>query len=118
MLYNYVALLVFIVMALFIPYSLLLTSIMLRRRIPRNKVKNAPYESAEEPIGSSKVVQIEYLPIFALFLPFEIISVIMLLWAYVAQQVSYISGLEMLGLIVVAMVFGLIAYKFISDKNV
>ncbi len=118
MFYNYLALLIFIGMALFIPYSLLLTSISLRRRVPKNKVKNAPYESAEETIGEGLVVQVEYLPIFAMFLPFEIISVVVLLWASVARSVSYYSGLEMVGMVVVAMLFGLISYKFISDPNV
>ena len=118
MLYNYVAILFFLALALFIPYSLLLTSLIIRRNYGNNKVKNSPYESAEEAIGTSMVVQVEYLPIFAMFLPFEIISLIVLLWAYVAQMVSYGSGLAMMGLIVVAMLFGLISYKFISDKNV
>jgi NADH:ubiquinone oxidoreductase subunit 3 (subunit A) len=118
MLYNYLALIIFIVMALFIPYSLLLTSVLMRKKLPENAVKNAPYESAEDTIGSSLIVQIEYLPIFAMFLPFEIISVVVLLWASVARYVSYYSGLEMMGLMVVAMVFGLISYKFISDSDV
>ncbi|MCL5412734.1 MAG: NADH-quinone oxidoreductase subunit A [Candidatus Marsarchaeota archaeon] len=118
MLYNYIAIIFFTAFAFFIPYSLLLTSRILRHNSPGNPVKNAPYESAEETVGSGMVIHTEYLPIFALFLPFEVLSLLLLVWAYVAKSAPYTTGIYMLSLLVVAMLFGLAAYRYIGDKNV
>ena len=67
MLYDYVALVLFVVFAIFIPVSFLLTSKLLRKRGTGNPVKNSPYESGEETIGRSKDIDNEYLSYFMLF---------------------------------------------------
>ena len=71
MLYNYIAILFFAVLGISIPLLFLLIAKLIGRRSPGNKIKNAPYESAEESLGGSRDVDNEYLPYFMLFLPFE-----------------------------------------------
>ena len=116
--YDYLAILIFALFAVFVPVSFLMTSKMLRPRGSPNRVKNAPYESAEETIGGSRDIENEYLPFFALFLPFEIIAIIMLLWSIGARSISYTTDLMVLGLAVGSMGFAIVGYKFISDRNV
>ncbi len=115
--YNYIALVFFALFALFIPASFLLTSKMLRVNKPGNKVKNAPYESAEEPIGKSKDVDDEYLAYFALFLPFEIIGLGVLLWSVVARQVTLLTNILVIGLVILSMGFAFIGYKITTEKT-
>ena len=118
MLYNYIALVFFLLFGLFIPLSLLLAAVLLGHRTTYNSVKNAPYESGEETIGSSRDVDNEYMPYFMIFLPFEIILAILILWSLVARQVGRNLSLEIAFLGVTSLIFSLIGYKFISDKNV
>ena len=118
MLYDYIAAALFILFGLFVPFSFLLTSKLLRTKTPGNPVKNSPYESGEKSIGSSRDLDNEYLPYFALFLPFEIIAVYMIFWAPTARVGSQISAIGSMGILVLSAVFALIGYKMISGKNV
>ena len=81
MLYNYVALLIFIAFAVFMPVSFIFTAKLLGKKRTGNPVKNAPYESGEETVGNSRDIDNEYLPHFMVFLPFEIIIVALILWS-------------------------------------
>ncbi|MGI0133342.1 MAG: NADH-quinone oxidoreductase subunit A [Candidatus Micrarchaeaceae archaeon] len=117
MLFNYVALVVFFAFAIFVPVSFLLTAKMLGRRVPGNRVKNAPYEAGEQTIGSSRDIDNEYMPFFMMFLPFEIALVVLILWSVAARQLSYTTGIEIIALAVISTAFSLIGYKFISGKN-
>ncbi len=116
--YDYAAILIFALFAVFVPVSFLITSKMLRPKSRRNSVKNAPYESAEETIGESRDVENEYLPFFALFLPFEIIAIVILLWATGSRSILYMPDMMVIGLAVFSALFALIGYRFASDKNV
>lgn len=118
MLYNYIALVFFSLFAIFIPASFLFTSWLLRDRVPSNPVKNAPYESGEIPIGNSRDIDIEYLPYFLLFIPFEIVAVFAIVWASQAQNIGFNSGLYILGLTIISMLLAFAGYKIISDKYV
>ncbi|MDE1868594.1 MAG: NADH-quinone oxidoreductase subunit A [Candidatus Micrarchaeota archaeon] len=117
MLFNYIALVVFVAFAIFVPVSFLLTAKMLGRREHGNRVKNAPYEAGEQTIGSSRDIDNEYLPFFMMFLPFEIALVILMLWSVVAKQLAYTTGIEIIALAVISTVFSIVGYRFISGKN-
>lgn len=117
MLYNYLALTFFIVIGILIPASIILTAKMLGRRAPSNPVKNAPYESGEETIGSSRDVDNEYLPYFMLFLPFEMVIAILVLWSTVARATEYNVSLGIVVLTVASAGMALVGYKFVRGTN-
>lgn len=100
-----VAIVIFVLFAVFTPASMLLTSIFLRKRTVSNAVRDSSYESAEESKGSRISIMAEYLHYFGMFIAFEIIVGIILIWAPVARQSSMISGMEILGLLAVGFVF-------------
>ncbi len=111
MISNYIALLIFAAFAIFVPLSFLLTAKLLGRKRSGNPVKNAPYESGEEPIGVSKDVENEYLPNFMLFLPFEIIIVLLLVWAAVNRAVPLGASIWILALAVCASALSIIGFR-------
>lgn len=117
MLFNYIALVVFVAFAIFVPVSFLSTAKMLGKRERGNRVKNAPYEAGEQTIGSSRDIDNEYLPFFMMFLPFEVALVILILWSVVARQLTYMTGIEIIALAVISTVFSIVGYRFISGKN-
>ncbi len=116
--YDYIALIVFVLFAIFIPASFLLTSKLLRKNPPGNRVKGTSYESAEQPVGGIRDIDNEYLPFFAIFLPFEIITMVLILWALAARIVGAGTNLLVVGLAIVSMVLAIIGYKYTSDKHV
>ncbi|HUY70009.1 MAG TPA: NADH-quinone oxidoreductase subunit A [Candidatus Baltobacteraceae bacterium] len=117
MLYNYLALAFFIIIGLLIPSSIILTSRLLGRRVAENLVKNAPYESGEETVGSSRDIDNEYLPYFMLFLPFEVVIAIVILWSVVARGIGYNTSIEIIVLTVLSAAMALVGYKFVRGKN-
>ncbi|MCL5102156.1 MAG: NADH-quinone oxidoreductase subunit A, partial [Candidatus Marsarchaeota archaeon] len=74
MLYNYIALALFALLGIFIPTAFLFGAKILGRRNRPNEVKDAPYESGEKSVGSSRDIDSEYFPYLMLFLPFEVIA--------------------------------------------
>ncbi|MCL5430185.1 MAG: NADH-quinone oxidoreductase subunit A [Candidatus Marsarchaeota archaeon] len=116
--YNYIALVIFAAFALFVPFSYLLTSRMLRYSKGTSALKNSPYESAEKTIGTGRDVENEYLPFFAIFLPFEIMGILILLWAISARELPTTINIAAIGIAALSMVFAIIAYKITSGKNV
>jgi NADH:ubiquinone oxidoreductase subunit 3 (subunit A) len=115
--YNYIALAFFVLFALFVPISFLLTSKMLRVKSRGNRVKNTPYESAEQPIGKTRDVANEYLTFFAIFLPFEIMAMVVVLWSISARQLDLTTNIAVIGLAIVSMALALLGYKFASDRS-
>jgi NADH:ubiquinone oxidoreductase subunit 3 (subunit A) len=113
MLYNYVALLLFIAFAVFVPVSFLLTAKLLGRKESGNPVKNAPYESGEKTVGDSRDVDNEYLPYFMLFLPFEIVIAILVLWSTTARQMSLSANIMLIGLGLFATVASFVGYRMV-----
>jgi NADH:ubiquinone oxidoreductase subunit 3 (subunit A) len=114
MLYDYVALLLFIAFAIFIPVSFLLAAKLIGRKESGNAVKNSPYESGEETIGSSRDIENEYLPYFMMFLPFEVIVAILILWSTTTRQMSYGVNIMIISLAVFAAAISLVGYKMIK----
>ena len=99
------AIFIFILFSVFTPVSLILTSRALRRKTKRNVVKDAPYESAEESKGNRISIMNEYLHYFSMFIAFEIIVTVVIVWAPVSNSVPFLPSLAILGLLVVGMVF-------------
>lgn len=114
--YNYIALVFFGLFALFVPLSFLLTSKMLRSSKAGNRVKNAPYESAEATIGKNRDIVDEYLPFFAIFLPFEIISMVIILWSVSARSLDLGTNVLVIGLVIISMALALAGFRFATDK--
>jgi len=115
--YNYIALAFFVLFALFVPLSYILTSKLLRQRSKGNRVKNTPYESAEQPIGKTRDIVNEYLSFFAMFLPFEIIAIVIVLWSIAARQLDLADNVAVIGLVIISMALALLGYKFTSDRR-
>jgi len=113
--YNYIAFLFFAFVGISIPFSMIVISKLLRSRIPSNPVKASPYESAEKPIGSSRDIDNEYMPYFMLFLPFEIVLVILILWSIVASSLDFKLSLSIILITVVSVVFSIIGYKIAGE---
>ena len=114
---NYLSLAFFVAFAVFIPLSFLLTSRLLRKRSVSNPVKNAPYESAEASIGSSRDIDNEYLGFFALFLPFELVAILVVLWAIAARDLELTTNIYVMGLPLLAMALAAVGYKLNGDAR-
>ncbi|MGC8496114.1 MAG: NADH-quinone oxidoreductase subunit A [Candidatus Micrarchaeia archaeon] len=117
MIYNYIAIIFFALFSIAIPLLLMLVSKLIRYNAPNNAVKSAPYESGELSIGQNIDVYNEYMPYFMLFLPFEVVVVVLLLWAYVARLVSYDTSIYILALAIFAMLMAIAGYKIIGARN-
>ena len=96
------AILIFLAFSIFTPISLIITSRTLRRNTKRNSVKDLPYESGEESAGSRISIMNEYLHYFSMFIAFEVIAAIVLVWAPVAKTLPGVPSIAVLGLLVVA----------------
>ncbi len=96
------AILIFLAFSIFTPISLIITSRTLRRSTKRNSVKDSSYESGEESTGSRISVMNEYLHYFSMFIAFEIIAAMVLVWAPVAKTLPGIPSIAVLGLIAAA----------------
>lgn len=102
---NAVAIVIFFVFAILTPASLIFASIMLRRRTKRNPVRDAAYESAEASTGTRISVMNEYLHYFGMFIAYEILVAMILVWAPVARTISFNSSVAMITLLIIGMAF-------------
>ncbi len=93
------AILIFIIFSVFVPVSMISASIMLRGRTRRNRVRDAPYESAEASSGGGVSIMKEYLHYFSMFIAYELLVAIALVWVPVARVVSFGSSMAVLGLL-------------------
>ena len=105
---EYVAIVIFAAVAILEPLLMLLGSKMIRRKSRPNPVKKGNYESAEESFGSRTSVMNEYLYYFPMFLAFEVILAIMLIWVTSARSVGTVANYAILGLFIVSFIFELI----------
>ena len=51
------------------------------------------------------------------FLPFEIIAILILVWSINAINIPYKTDLEMIGLLSVITLLSILGYKYIGGKN-
>jgi NADH:ubiquinone oxidoreductase subunit 3 (subunit A) len=101
----YVAIIIFITLAILEPLLMLLSSKLIRRRSRETRVKKGNYESAEESAGTRTSVMGEYLYYFPMFLVFEVLIAIMLVWVISAKAVGSIANYAVLGLFVTGFIF-------------
>jgi NADH:ubiquinone oxidoreductase subunit 3 (subunit A) len=99
------AIVIFALIAIFVPLSMVLTSIMLRKPERSNPVSSSPFESGEQSSGARISLMNEYLHYFPMFLSLEVIIGIILIWALVARSISFKTGLIILALPVLGMLF-------------
>lgn len=93
---NYVAILVFAFFAVFVPASMIIGSMMIRKRRSSSQVAELNFESGEESVGSRITIMKEYFHYFSLFLFFEILVTITLFWVIAARSVGYVYNYFML----------------------
>ncbi len=115
--YDYLALFIFSIISIFVPFSMLLGAKLLRHNSPSNPVKESPYESAEATSGKNRDIMSEYMPFFMLFLPIEIIAVIILLWSSASRVISELSSILVIGMAAISLIFALFGYVLISGHN-
>lgn len=97
---NYVAILVFAFFAVFVPASMIIGSMMIRKRRTSSQVAELNFESGEESVGSRITIMKEYFHYFSLFLFFEILVTITLFWVIAARSVGSVYNYFMLAFLV------------------
>ncbi len=100
-----VAVIIFALFSLFVPASMLLTSISLRKNTVKNTVRDSSYESGEESRGNRISIMNEYLHYFGMFIAFEIIVGVILVWVPIARKIPFNSSLEIMGLLIFGFIF-------------
>lgn len=105
----YVAIIILAAVALLEPLLMLLGSKLIRRGSRSNRVKENNYESAEESYGSRTSVMNEYIFYFPMFLAFEIVVAIMLIWVNAAAASPAMLNYMILGIFVFSFIFELLA---------
>jgi NADH:ubiquinone oxidoreductase subunit 3 (subunit A) len=113
MLYNYIALVFFAIAAIAVPAGLIIASRFLGRKERGNPVKNAPYESAEESVGRARDAENEYLPFFSIFLPFELVMAIMIIWSAGASSLPYSVDIGVIALGIASALAAMFGYKMV-----
>jgi NADH:ubiquinone oxidoreductase subunit 3 (subunit A) len=111
--YNLVAQMFFVVLGLSIPILFLFAAKLISRRSSNNPVKNAPYEGTEESLGGRGASN-EYLPYMILFIPFNVVLSILILWSLASKVINYETSIAIIFLVATAMVFSFIGYKLIG----
>ena len=94
---DYVALLVFIVIALIVPAAMLLMSMFLQIRRKQNTVSGLNFESGERTIGGRTSIMQEYFHYFTGFMAFEVVTVVFILWVYVEGFLTVLTDYYVLG---------------------
>lgn len=117
MAYEYIAVAVFAFLALIVPFSMILIAKLLGPKTKQNLVKLANYESAEVPIGTHKDVSNEYLHYFALYLAFEVIVVVVILWATAFKAIPFNINVYTIGLLFASFLFSILAFAIAAEKE-
>jgi NADH:ubiquinone oxidoreductase subunit 3 (subunit A) len=103
--YNYIAIGIFAAIAVALPFVILLVAKLIGHPEEKNPVKDANYESAEASIGEKSSVAMEYMHYFPLFLGFELIAAIVIIWVAVARSIQMQYNIMVLLLTVFSIAF-------------
>lgn len=114
---TYIAIAIFILLSLFVPLSMILTSRMLRPFLRSNPIESAPYESAEESRGSRISIMNEYIHYFPMFISFEIAVAVIAIWAPLGRQLGFVPDIYMLGFVLAAFVMELLVIMVARSKD-
>jgi NADH:ubiquinone oxidoreductase subunit 3 (subunit A) len=113
----YIQVAVFALLAVFLPISLLIFSKLVRPNKGSNKVQRQNYESAEESIGDKVTVMNEYLHYFSMFMAFEVIGIIVIIWSAFSRQLLESKGIYVIALLVFGLFFELLILGLIKSKG-
>lgn len=113
---EYIAIVVFAVIAIAEPAIIFLSSILIRRDAPSNAVLNNNYESAERSYGRRTSVMNEYLHYFPMFLSYEIIVAIMLIWVVTTKNMSLFTNVAILALFFVGFILQVFVMLLSKEK--
>jgi len=108
---------VFAFLAAFLPLSMLAFSKLIRPRDGGNEVQKLSYESGEESIGQRVEIMQEYLHYFPLFLAFEVIGIVVIIWSTFPKQAIASGGAYVIPLLAFGLVFELIILGIIRSKG-
>jgi len=114
---QYLLVVIFAVVAILIPASMLVFSRLVRPRSDNNDVETLPYESAEESFGGKVEIMHEYLHYFVAFLAFEIISIVIIIWSTFPKQVLLSNGTYMIALLVFGFIFEILLMAISKSKG-
>ncbi|MEM0148686.1 MAG: NADH-quinone oxidoreductase subunit A [Candidatus Micrarchaeaceae archaeon] len=109
MINSYLAVAVMAVCSFAVIFALLLFSKLVRRESEGNPVKNSSYESAEGSIGETVSMPFEYAHYFPVFLGFEIVAIVTLIWASIARSMTFADGIAVIALLIMATFFSVLA---------
>lgn len=90
----YLAVLIFAAVALLVPALMLAFSKLVRRESDGNDVETQNYESAVEGVGKGVTMMTEYAHYFVIFLAFEILGAVVILWSTFARQLGSAGNLR------------------------
>ncbi|MHA1213824.1 MAG: NADH-quinone oxidoreductase subunit A [Candidatus Hodarchaeales archaeon] len=101
---------IFLIAGLASPLAIKLIQFLLAPNIPRLKRASTTYECGEKPIGDARVrYNVQYFTFAIVFVVFDILTVLFLLWAYAFQIISpVITGVLVMGLFSVSLLVGLV----------
>lgn len=105
----YLDLLIFAAVALLVPALMLAFSKLVRPASDGNDVETLPYESAEEGVGRNLTIMGEYAQYFAVFLAFEALAAVALLWSTFARQMGSAGNIR----IEMLLAFGFVMAMFV-----
>jgi NADH:ubiquinone oxidoreductase subunit 3 (subunit A) len=114
---SFIQIAVFALLAVFLPLSMLTFSKLIRMKGGSNRVQKQSYESAEESIGERIEVMQEYLHYFSMFMAFEIIGIIVIIWSTFSRQLLASNGAYVIALLVFGLFFELIILGIIKSKS-
>ncbi len=114
--YTYVALVIFLLLAIFVPLSMLLTAKMLGAPRKTNKTKTLNYESAEVPIGANKDIVNDYLSYFPLFLAFEIVGIIAIVWSFTFSNLASQNNFYLVLILGASTLLSLVTVSLVNQK--
>lgn len=105
----YLGILIFAAVALLVPALMLAFSRLVRPSSDGNDVETRNYESAEESVGQRISIMGEYAHYFVVFLAFEILGAIVIMWSTFARQLGSAGNLR----VELLLVFGFAMAMFV-----
>ena len=109
---TYLPISIYAAFSIFMPASIILTSIVLRGITKSNAVKNSAYESAEQSRGTRISIMNEYIHYFPMFISLEIVAAMILIWLLTARSIPFISSVFILNLMAVGFAFEVAVIMF------
>ncbi len=114
--FVYIALIIFLLLAIFVPFSMIATSRMLRPKGNLNKTKTINYESAEVPIGAQRDITSNYLPYFPIFITFELVGIVAIVWSFSFLSLNTAQNTYMIMILLASTLLSIASTKMIINS--